>query len=631
MSSTATVFASSMHDRLRRALLDACAAVGAANACLHTRSRDHQRILCQAVTASFRPTRLAHGLDLSDCPAVLEVLATGRAIAIEDATADERVASVARARYGLRSVLYQPVGGAAVVIFSHQQPHAWQGAELAAAAAAAERLAQLLAERGGSPDERYGDTEARLRAMLDTSAGIVAAIDDRLVVYEASVPRGFELGVAELLQEVRSGQRGAEVERALAELFAREREEYEAVLMLESGPTELRLRVHPEGAGRVEGVLVAARSLADTDAAVSLLRREERTIALGRISARVAHEFNNILQIIANAAEVLRERCPAEPLDGIEQAVERGARLAKQLLLFAKPTPATRIPVRLDKVLDDMRSLLENAVGQEHVILFGGRSSGTVEVDVEQLRLVLVNLCLNARDACPPGSRVDVTVMDGVMSGGRPCASLEVTDRGGGMTDEVRARAFEPFFSTKADGRGTGLGLPTVRAFTDTHDGEVHVDTAVGKGTRIRLDLPHIAAHPSPAAPRPSGRLRGTRLLVVEDEPATGVWVQRVLAAEGAEVALHRSIAGALGELEAGLPDGIVLDMTLPDGHGTSILEAVAGRVAPSRIVIASGYAGVERPSLVELGHAWLEKPYGREGLVAAVVRAVGRELPPEP
>lgn len=619
-----------MHDQLRRALLRACSAVGAANACLHTRSRDQKRILCQAVTASFRPTRLAYGLDISDCPAVLEVLATGRALAIDDAMSDARVASVALARYGLRSVLYQPIGVAAVVIFSHQHPHAWQEFERAAAAEAAESLGQLLAERGGNPDERYGDTEARLRAMLDTSAGIVAAIDEHFVVYEASVPRGFDPGVAELLHEVFSGPRGAEVESALGELFTRERPEYEAVLMLENGPTELWLRAHPEGEGPVEGVLVAAHSLADSDAAVSLLRSEERTIALGRISARVAHEFNNILQIVANSTDVLRETCPAEQLDSIEQAVERGARLAKQLLAFSKPTPAARIQVRLDKVLQDMRSLLESAVGQEHVVLFGGRSSGIVEVDIEQLQLVLVNLCLNARDASPPGARVDVTVMDGVMSGGRACAYVEVADRGDGMTAEVRARAFEPFFSTKPNGRGTGLGLPTVRAFADVHAGEIHVDTAVGKGTRIRLDLPHMPALVSPTVPRPSGRLRGTRLLVVEDEPEIGNWVQRVLVAEGAEVTLHRSIAAALGALAAGLPDAIVLDMTLPDGHGTTILEAVDGRIAPSQIVIASGFAGVDRPALAGLGHGWLEKPYGREGLVAAVMRAAGREAPPE-
>jgi len=103
-----------------------------------------------------------------------------------------------------------------------------------------------------------------------------------------------------------------------------------------------------------------------------------------------------------------------------------------------------------------------------------------------------------------------------------------------------------------------------------------------------------------------------------------------VLVAEGAEVTLHRSIAAALGALAAGLPDAIVLDMTLPDGHGTTILEAVDGRIAPSQIVIASGFAGVDRPALAGLGHGWLEKPYGREGLVAAVVRAAGREAPPE-
>jgi signal transduction histidine kinase len=612
-----------------RALLAARDEVGSTNACLHTQSTDGKRILCQAVTSGFRPTRLAHGLDLTDCPAVADVLHTGKAIAIDDATADPRVARVARERYGIRSVLYQPVGDAAVVIFCHQEPHAWTAAEHASAHLAAEELGRILSLRQENGDERSGPSDARLRAMLDVSAGIVAAIDRDFVVYEASVPCGFDLGVTELLREIRSGPRAVEVESALRELFARERSDYEAVLILESGPTEIRLRAHPPGDGPLEGVLVAAHALADSNAAVSLLRREERNIALGRISARVAHEFNNLLQIVANATDTMRETDPRRgagnvQLESIEQAVARGARLAKQLLAFAKPTPAARAPVRLDRVIEGMRSLLESSVGQEHVILFGGRSGGFVQVDLEQLRLAVVNLCLNARDASPAGTRVDVTVADGTMSDGRACSTLEVTDRGNGMTREVLARAFEPFFSTKPEGHGTGLGLPMVRSFVDAHGGEIHIDTAPGEGVRFRIDLPQMPALTTTDEARRTGRVTGARVLAVEDEAEIGNWLQRVLTVEGAEVTLVRTVAAALAFLQNALPDVVVLDMTLPDGHGTAVLEALEGRLSPERVVIASGYAGVDRPAIVQAGHRWLEKPYGRAQLVEVVAQATG-------
>jgi len=626
---------SSWGERLRLGLLEACARVEATNACVHTRSHDGQYLLCQAVTSGFRPTLLAHGLELSGCLAIAEVLRTGQPLAIDDAEGDERVASVARKRYGLQSVLYQPLGDSAVAIFSHQVPHAWTAAEVAAAAASVEDLRGLLANELGSGramGEQLSATEARLRAMLSTAGGIVAAVDCRGIVYEASMAtRGALLSPSSLLDHIRSGPRGSEMDRVIAELFRRERVDHDAVLIIDDDPIHVRLQAYPERPDApVEGLLISAHPVAEIYSAVSLLRDAERNVALGRISAAVAHEFNTVLQIIDTAADSIRERQEASGVASIEAAVERGARLVRQLLAFAEPRAAARVPVDLGAAVQDMRPLLARAVGSDHALRMEVTSVGVVEADLEQLRLALVILCLNARDASSPGQHIDVTVSDAIAPDGRAHARIQVTDRGVGMTSEVYDRAFKPFFSTKSEGRGTGLGLSTVRAVVSAHGGQILVNTAPGAGTRVRIELPVVEGAPAiplvPPAPVIPVGLAGARVLVVEDEALIGQWAQRVLAASGAQAKLVPSVSAALAALQSKIPDVLLLDMLLGDGHGASVLDAVKDRMPPSAIVIATGYAAADLMDLAKRGHRLLEKPYRREGLLSAVGAAFLRE-----
>jgi len=226
--------------------------------------------------------------------------------------------------------------------------------------------------------------------------------------------------------------------------------------------------------------------------------------ALGRLAAGVAHDFRNVLSVIVGyTAELKREEkgSPriATAAREIGAAAERGVALAKELLGFGRDeVRATRV-VDVAEVVESLAGMLRAAVGSTHpVAIFAAPALGRVFVDRAQLERVVLNLVLNARDAMPGGGTIEVSVLEAAVADGAGPPGvyvvLEVADTGVGMDAATRGRIFEPFFTTKPAGKGSGIGLAVVYRIADRCGGFVHVDSEPGRGTRMRVYLPRVAA-----------------------------------------------------------------------------------------------------------------------------------------
>jgi signal transduction histidine kinase len=242
-------------------------------------------------------------------------------------------------------------------------------------------------------------------------------------------------------------------------------------------------------------------------AADERLRQARRLETIGRLVAGVAHDFNNLLTVISGNAEVVRDWFPPadprrEPAELIAATARTAAGVTRQLLAFARPSAADPCPVDLSAAVRGLERVLRRLVGDRaRLELDPAPTVAPVRADPGQIDQVVINLVMNARDAIADSGTVVVRTADATVESGRlgwPTAlppggyvALTVADTGGGMTDEVKARMFEPFFSTKGD-RGTGIGLATVREVVREAGGHIEVESAVGWGTTVRVYWPRV-------------------------------------------------------------------------------------------------------------------------------------------
>jgi signal transduction histidine kinase len=224
--------------------------------------------------------------------------------------------------------------------------------------------------------------------------------------------------------------------------------------------------------------------------------------ALGRLAAGAAHDFRNVLTAVIGFAHEIKRRTAALPeiagaAEQIERAAERGSALARELLSFGRGEASPARVVDPAEVAAGLAPMLRKALGARHELaLRCDPGTGRVLLDRAQLERVVLNLVLNARDAMPEGGSVVLRVAEEPIEGGPLHVVIEVSDTGIGMDEATRARIFEPFFTTKPEGEGTGIGLSVVFGVVERAGGFVHVESALGKGTRIRVVLPRVAAAP---------------------------------------------------------------------------------------------------------------------------------------
>ncbi len=362
----------------------------------------------------------------------------------------------------------------------------------------------------------------------------------------------------------------------------------------------------------------------------------QRLEAIGQLAGAVAHDFNNLLTVIRAQTDLVLMDLPTDsPLGAdirlVQEAADRAARLTAQLLAFSRDQVLQ--PQRLDlrTVVEATGRLVERVIGERIEVVYRlAPRSVVVEVDPGQLEQVVVNLAVNARDAMPEGGRLtfDVGVERG--GGGRRSAVLRVSDTGVGMDEATRQRIFEPFYTTKPKGRGTGLGLATVYGVVVQSGGTIEVESAPGRGTTFVLRF-GIAEGPVDGTPPPTpmevDALASGRVLLVEDDDAVARVAARVLDRAGFTVTRVRSAEAGIALLgEDDDFDVMVTDLVLPKASGVTLTHQVRARWPALAVVWMSGYAdeeaGVGRPIPTDV--PFVRKPFRPAELVLAVRRALG-------
>lgn len=358
------------------------------------------------------------------------------------------------------------------------------------------------------------------------------------------------------------------------------------------------------------------------------LAQAQRIQAVGRLTAGIAHNLNNALSVILPNVAECRELA-ADPLAArladIEHASVRAAEMVRQLMLFARPQDnamrsAFDMTDAARRIVDMCRSTFDRKVQIELMPAeippaFG--NSGQIEQ-------VLLNVCLNARDALQEHERAQPSLRVEFSSpvSGRVCVSI--TDNGVGMTEAVRARMFEPFFTTKEMGRGTGLGLSSAYAIVTDHGGTIQCTTRLGEGTRFDIELPAASVpKQTPAAPERRPVPVGTEaILVVDDESAVRRVLRSMLERSGFRVIECEDGAQALAALEHGARvDAVLIDRSMPGLSGEQVIEHIWELGIRLPILVLSGHSSVEirNPNV----RAVLTKPITREALIFEVRRAL--------
>ncbi|ARP81724.1 hybrid sensor histidine kinase/response regulator [Bordetella genomosp. 8] len=360
------------------------------------------------------------------------------------------------------------------------------------------------------------------------------------------------------------------------------------------------------------------------------LRHAQKMEALGQLTGGVAHDFNNLLMVISGGLQMFdRQADPnrrARLIQAMQQAVERGAGLTRQLLAFSRRQPLQAEPVDLVRQVHGMREMLDRSLrGDIKVGLRLPAGLWPVEVDPGELELVLLNLAVNARDAMPSGGTIEIRaenmpgVDDGVLKG--DFVGLSVVDTGTGMTEEVKARVFEPFFTTKDVGKGSGLGLAQAYGFARQSGGDVRIYTQLGRGTTVRLMLPRCLKPPSEPVPEAGAAIDTAascaHVLVVEDDDEVAALVGEMMAQLGFEATRVASPAAALGALADGRHIDVVFsDIMMPGGmSGLELVREIRARRFALPIVLTTGFMGQEARAAESDGIPLLPKPYRLEDL----------------
>lgn len=369
--------------------------------------------------------------------------------------------------------------------------------------------------------------------------------------------------------------------------------------------------------------------------------------ALGQFAGGIAHDFNNLLVGVVGNADLARAQLPADSpariaLDEITTSAQRAAALCEQLLAYAGKARFVARPVALSAELNAMVGELRHSTGTTGLDLDIGAELCPVEVDVDQLRRLLVNLVTNAAEAIGDsdgtvrvtahnrdGATVDpdcMTVDQRLPRG--PCVCLRVVDDGVGMDDRTRARMFDPFFSTKAAGRG--LGLAAVLGIVRRHRGVLTVAPLRRRGTVIEVWLP-VAKRPPVrplAPPRRPGSSAGHSVLVVDDEPLVRDVVSKILVREGFGVMRAEDGEAAVRVFEQRRSEisVIVLDLIMPRLGGKPALRKLRAMDPTVPVVLMSGYPGENTGPEVELGTVgFVQKPFRGRALLDAVFDQLGR------
>jgi signal transduction histidine kinase len=495
-------------------------------------------------------------------------------------------------------------------------------------AADADLLVAMLKKNGFAPKWKRVDSEADFRASLGPNVQVVFS--------DFAVP-GFSTMVAlEVLHESKLDIPFIIVSGTIGE----ER----AVESMKAGATDYVLKDRLDRLGPV-----VKRALREIQERAERRRLEAQIIeaqkmeVVGHLAGGVAHDFNNILGVIIGYSHLMTPELKSDSLaykcaEEIRQAADRAVALTRQLLIFSRKQTVQPVVLQLNDVVKDLDKMLHRLIGENvELTVKPGVETGRIKADSGQIGQVLMNLAVNARDAMPDGGQLTIEMqnvrLDEAFVQNHPGTAvaeyvlLTVTDTGIGMSDDVKAHLFEPLFTTKPKGKGTGLGLATCHTIVRQCGGCIEVQSELGKGAAFKIYLPQVdqpvAAKEQPSESKPLPRGKET-ILLVEDEPSVRHLACSILTAQGYNVLSANNGQEGLRvarECDGGPIRLVITDIVMPHMNGNVMAEWLRASYPHLNVLYTSGYTddAVLQAEELESGSAFLPKPYTPSALTHKV------------
>ena len=421
-------------------------------------------------------------------------------------------------------------------------------------------------------------------------------------------------------------------------------EHYETVRRKKDGrEIDISLTISPikNAEGGIIGASTIARDITEQKSLQRQLLQAQKMEAVGTLAGGIAHDFNNLLTVVLGFSELLLigkdERDPSyADLQKIHQAARSGADLVQRILAFGRKTEITPRPLNLNHEIEQVKKLLDRTIPKMiEIELLLSDELAMVNADPVQIEQVLMNLAVNAKDAMPDGGKLTIETKNVALDeeycrmhlGSKPgdYVLLSVSDTGHGMDKETLKHIFEPFYTTKGVGRGTGLGLAMVYGIVKQHGGYTTCYSELGVGTIFKIYLPAIATDAKSEASEGKPTLpKGTeRILLVDDEELVRDLGKRILERSGYTVLATASGKEALDlyKKERGKISLVILDLIMPQMGGKRCLEELLKIDPQVKVLIASGYsAGGEAKTTIESGaRGFVGKPYDMKQMLQAV------------
>jgi two-component system, cell cycle sensor histidine kinase and response regulator CckA len=376
------------------------------------------------------------------------------------------------------------------------------------------------------------------------------------------------------------------------------------------------------------------------------LIQAQKLESLGTLASGVAHDFNNILAIISGQSSLLRgsiedPTTALRRIDAIDKASDRGASLVKQLLTFARKGRSVFEPVSFNHIINEVTNLLRETLPKTITVLTNLNGElPFISADATQVHQILVNLCINARDAMPMGGSITITSTtvgcEAVASQfprahARRYVRVIVTDTGVGMDEGTKRKIFDPFFTTKGPGKGTGLGLALVHSIVEGHNGFIGAESVPGKGTTFSLYLPVEELSINSDQPFPDIFVdipRGTEtILVIEDEEMLAEMMKEILAAKGYTVltACNGEEGVEMFVRHQEQIAVVVSDLGLPKFGGDEVFRRIKAIDPKARVILSSGLIDPEaRGEMLKIGvKLIIQKPYSPSEVLRAIRTAL--------
>jgi PAS domain S-box-containing protein len=397
-----------------------------------------------------------------------------------------------------------------------------------------------------------------------------------------------------------------------------------------------------DGDGKITHFISNDRDITDRRRMENQLQQAQKMDAVGRLAGGVAHDFNNLLMVISSYAELMLDSLtPQHPLrhnvDEIQKASRRAADLTRQLLAFGRKQMQTLQVLNLNLLIEDFNKMLPRLIGEDIELIFvPGDKLGRVKADPVQVEQILMNLVANARDAMPEGGKLvietasvrldEAYVQEHAIVPPGDYVLLTVGDSGLGIEPEHMPHIFEPFYTTKEEGKGTGLGLATVYGIVKQNSGFIWVYSEPGMGTTFKIYFPRVRQ--TKLAPQPAtvtgGCPRGCEtLLLAEDEAAVRQSTREFLSMNGYVVleAKNGTEALALARSYKGTIDLMIADVVMPQMGGAKLAAELATDRPTMRVLFVSGYAETtfQRHGTIDVTARFLQKPFSLKALARKI------------